>query len=135
RFQRGRWLGRVVALGLALGEVTVGGAGATLSIAGTPFTLGLSALGAVPSLTITAHGAVVVAEMTDPLILKTRSLMTAGSGGGGAGNPTTSVPHPRLKHPVNNLPTGGDHAYVPPKQQGNPEFVRQRGGGYLDADG
>src|SRR5690606_28223888 len=60
RFQRGRWLGRVVALGLGLGEVTVGGAGATLSIAGTHFPLGLSALGAAPSLTITAHGAVVV---------------------------------------------------------------------------
>ncbi|MBE9129647.1 MULTISPECIES: polymorphic toxin type 37 domain-containing protein [unclassified Coleofasciculus] len=47
-----------------------------------------------------------------------------------------NVPRPNQKNPANNLPTGGDHPYVPPKQAGNPEIVRHpEGGGWIDAKG
>ncbi len=84
RFQRGRFFGRMIALGLALGEVTVGAGGTGLSILGTPLG-GISLLGVLPSLTITAHGAAVIgvviaAEIHDPLILN-RSIWMATSNG------------------------------------------------------
>lgn len=87
-FQLGRATGRATALGLALGEVTIGSGGTLALIFGTG---GIGIAAAPATATITAHGAAVVTnvvakEIADPLLLRLGVLMSAAwdaAGGGG----------------------------------------------------
>jgi hypothetical protein len=49
--------------------------------------------------------------------------------------PTSAVPRPHLRHPVNQLPVGGTHPYEPPTYPGAGEYVPSPQGGYLDRYG
>lgn len=49
--------------------------------------------------------------------------------------PTSAVPRPHLRHPVNQLPVEGTHPYEPPTYAGAGEFVSSPQGGYLDRFG
>lgn len=49
--------------------------------------------------------------------------------------PTSALPRPHLRHPVNQLPVGGTHAYEPPAHAGAGEYVSSPQGGYLDRFG
>ena len=46
-----------------------------------------------------------------------------------------NLPRPHLNGKEQYLPKAGPHPYVAPKQKGNPEVVKTKGGGYVDADG
>jgi len=89
-FQLGRAIGRVAALGLALGEIgiSVSGGTASLAIAGTGIGASLGAGGLVLAGEISLHavgviGVVIAKEIADPLI--TRVLMGDIPGGGNGG--------------------------------------------------
>jgi hypothetical protein len=46
--------------------------------------------------------------------------------------PTSTVPRPHLRHPVNQLPVEGAHPYEPPTYPGAGQFVSSPQGGYVD---
>ena len=91
-FQLGRAVGRVTALGLALGEIgiSVSGGAASVAIAGTGIGVPLGAGGLAVSAEVGAHaaaviGVVVVKEMTDHLVMSVAmdGLPDGGDGDGG----------------------------------------------------
>ena len=88
-FQLGRAIGRVTALGLALGEIgiSVTGGGASVAVSATGIGVPLGAGGLAFSAGISAHavgviGVVVVKEMAEHLVM---SVATGGLPGGGGG--------------------------------------------------
>ena len=104
-FQLGRAIGRVTALGMAVGEigVSVTGGGASVAVSATGIGVPLGAGGLALSAGISAHavgviGVVVVKEMADHLVM---SVATGGLPGGGGGGGAHSVgSHKEMKRPV-----------------------------------
>jgi RHS repeat-associated protein len=103
-------------------------------VEGTAAAAALYALGVAVAAGITAVAGKLAVDNINDMV----SSGSTGSGEDATGvAPLTNrpVPRPHLDGHAQNLPTGGTHPYVPPKQKGNPEVVRVRGGGYLDKDG
>ncbi|HDQ70606.1 MAG TPA: RHS repeat-associated core domain-containing protein, partial [Chloroflexi bacterium] len=106
-FQLGRAVGRVTALGLALGEIgiSVSGGTASVAIAGTGIGVPLGAGGLVVSAEIGAHaaaviGVVVVKEMADHLVMSVvRGGLPSGGGGMGDGGGASNANRPDYSGP------------------------------------
>ncbi len=131
-YLQGRELGR-----------TVSDAQASLEIAGGAMVAGAGAAGIAPTVTIgigcTALSGGLCVAVAVPAVAVEAGMVVAGgaTAAHGAvmmarnvqqGSPSSS------KFPTSELPTNGQRRYVPPKQNGNPPFVK-KGKGYVDIDG